>query len=173
MKFVRIVTAAAVVGSACVGLTPASAITPFVVGPLCGANVTQDPSGAIAAAETRYAELHGGPVVGYDAASPTDIAEVYLICTLQVGGTGYASDPDVARVEGEGIDFAVVASTPVTYTAAIAAEEFVCTEIWIATLTGHISAYHDEESGTWVADEAAARCEITAHLPLSVGATTG
>jgi hypothetical protein len=160
MRFAKLVTGlAAVASSAAFGVTPASAMTPSITGPLCDARTMPDPADPTGT----LAVVQGGPIVAYDADAPDEVAEVYLFCELQVGGSGYASDPDDAVVDAEGVDFAYIAPAPVKL-AVRTQTVFACAEIWIATASGHLSLYQDKASGTWVANAAAAQCPVAVEV---------
>jgi len=157
MRLTRLL-AAAVAVPATLFAQPAHAFTPVFAGTPCvsavGANGT--------------AVVQGGPYAGLDADHPAELAEVYVICTLQVGGTGYASDPDAVRLESEGDGVAVLAPTAVKLEVMPGDEVFTCTEIWIAASDGHLSVYQDAESGAFVGSQADARCDggISVPVPL-------
>jgi hypothetical protein len=156
MRFAKLAAGcAAVASSAAFGVTPATALTPAVVGELCGMTMTEDPTSGPGA---RTAEVHGGPVVGYDAESPTSPSWVYLFCAVQVGGSGVQSDPDVALLEAESLEAAFIPPTRVAFQVLDGATTYLCAEIWIATSDGHVSIYYDEESGAWVSNPEDAHC---------------
>lgn len=162
---------AAVAATAMLGATPAHAYAPAIVGHLCDVTPVSDPSGAIAAPGIQTAEIQGGPVSGYDADDPADVAEVYLFCTIQVGGTGRMSDPDVASAESEGDGMTVVNPTLVQFAVAENETIFSCVEIWIFTGSGHLTVYQDNPTGTWVNSPEEANCLVIDISPPPTGAS--
>lgn len=136
MQLRHLLIAATLAAAASLSAPHAYAFSPSFSGSLCSA--TEVPSGTDG---LRAVIIRGGPFAGFDSDSPTDVAEVYIFCTVQVGGTGYASDPDVAEVDAEGDGVAMVPPTRATFADTSADEVIACTEIWIATGDGHFSIY--------------------------------
>ena len=166
MRHFRLLAVAALATAATAAVPQAQAFTPRFSGTLC--SVTDDPAGSVPG--QRSVIVRGGPFAGVDTDSPTDVAEVYVFCTLQVGGTGLASDPDVAEVDAEGDGAAMVAPTRVSFPAAETDSVVACTEIWVLDGSGHFSVYVDARSGAGTDSPSEAHCTdgvaITVPLPL-------
>jgi hypothetical protein len=157
--------------SAAVPVAPAHATAlPTVDGALCGL----DSSSGTAEPTTQAGTLSGGPVVAYDASAPTIVANPYIVCSVQVGGTGHHADPDAAQVITWHPGYAtVLPPTPVAFQAQAGEQVFLCSEIWIATSDGHFSIYYNEATGTFSMNPATATCQLAETVPgLTLSAVT-
>lgn len=138
--------------------TPAHAAVVFAGhGALCSMDTTGQST-------VQSGTISGGPFTAYNQIDPTFRPDPWVVCTLQFGGTGHFSDPDIAQYSDWQPGWVgVLAPTPVGFNNVLNEQVFVCSEIWIATGDGHFSIYYDELLKQWTTDPQAAACALAEH----------
>jgi hypothetical protein len=147
-----------------------AAVNPTGHGALC----SLDTSGVTGQGDIQSGLLGGGPFAAYDANNPTYLTpDPYVVCSIQVGGTGMHSDADAAQAlfwETGWVGW--LPPTTVSFAAASSETVFVCSEIWIATSDGHFSIYYDEEEQRFTLNPNVA-CQIATVAQVPVGTGIG
>lgn len=141
-----------------VPMTPAHAATnPTASGALCSLNTSPSEPG------TQTGTVSGGPVVSYDTLNPAFIPNPYIVCSIQVGGSGTFDDPDVAQIITWHPGYATyLPPRAVSFTVPIGQTVYLCSEIWIATGDGHLSIYYSDPQGVFSTNPSTAQCQVAA-----------
>ena len=144
-----------------VPLAPAHAAPVYIGhGRLCA----MDTSAAEHEPFTQTGTLDGGPFSAVNVDAPTVLPNPYVVCSVQVGGTGHHAEPDAAQaIDWQPGFVGYLPPTAVTFQVPSNTPVFLCSEIWIFTGSGHLTVYMDENSHTFMTDPTAAKCAFAGY----------